>query len=94
MAKRKVVVNVKTGARSERVARPVTRAKLQSQSPAEPDYDNMSDGDLMARCHAARAYVAAHENGLRASELAMYGFLSLFHPELTHGQKLELCRKD
>ena len=38
------------------------------------------------------AYRALHETRYGTPELDMYAFLSLFHPELSHEQKMELAR--
>jgi len=47
--------------------------------------------DLMEHTRAAVELVNRTSGDNR--ELAMYGFLSLFHPKLTHAQKRELVRK-
>jgi hypothetical protein len=42
----------------------------------------------MNRVRAARCLIET--SGCKASRLAMYAFLSIFHPEMTHLQKKEL----
>lgn len=46
-------------------------------SDREPDYDAMSDEDLMERCRAARCMIDA----TRDEDLALVAFMELFHPD-------------
>ncbi len=65
----------------------------------EPDFcqecdDAIEANCLMPRVEAAVAYINSVPDSKRRDELEVYAFLSLFHPEMTHARKRELCSHD